>query len=417
MSKSQIKALTNSNLSPEDWLSHYIKANEITYDYKTDSICMKGEVLERQGAVSYLRLSAYNHEVLGLKSYLPDALSVWKREQAQVVLSGLRNQLQFQVSGSCLAAEWIEAVTGKQDKLDVAIFRHFIWQIKRKLYGLPVEHHLMVVLSGKSGSGKSVAVHSLLKPIVAVSACGDMTMFNDQFSKKQFTRNFVIFFDELAKSSRVNIDSLKNVVTAPVVEWRRMRSEGSGSGPQNCTFIGCSNSPLKERIHDPTSARRFWELKCTDKLNWEKINSIDYLKLWQSVDENSECPILPVLKDIELIQNNDIRSVDLIEEWLSQICEQNNFDDRSHTTYELFTMFRNWCDSNGTKNFITFQKFGRDLQSQIRNLGWNVSSKHSNRGTVWPIKLKPVTDKTGESKVSESEDDNGSLKTLSTAAS
>src|SRR5580692_9278956 len=102
MPKTQVKELTNPNLAPEDWLTHYVRANDIEYDYKTDSIRVKGEVLERQMAISYLRLSAYNHDVLGLKSYLPDALAVWKREQAQKVISELQGQLRFQEISSDL---------------------------------------------------------------------------------------------------------------------------------------------------------------------------------------------------------------------------------------------------------------------------------------------------------------------------
>jgi hypothetical protein len=46
----------------------------------------------------------------------------------------------------------------------VAMFNKFIWQVKRKIDGLPVFDHLMPVVLGSQGTGKSTLIRQLLEP-------------------------------------------------------------------------------------------------------------------------------------------------------------------------------------------------------------------------------------------------------------
>src|SRR5207302_233324 len=112
-------------------------------------------------------------------------------------------------------------VTGAEDALAVAVVMHFIWQVKRKLNGLKVDHHLMLVLHGKQRSGKTEATKALLKPIsLLIDMPGDLTILGDErqvFRQEQF---YVTFFDEMAKADKVNVDALKNRITTERVQWR-----------------------------------------------------------------------------------------------------------------------------------------------------------------------------------------------------
>ena len=64
--------------------------------------------------------------------------------------------------------------------LDIAVVKHFVWQVKRKLIGLPVDHHIMPILFGKSGGGKSVAIHKLVEPLKELTLETNMSVFQDQ---------------------------------------------------------------------------------------------------------------------------------------------------------------------------------------------------------------------------------------------
>lgn len=375
--------------APELWVESFLESNGITYDYKTDSIRQAGEIVDHGALMASLRLGSLRQDAAGIRAFLSDALLLWKRRQEAISLSRLREALRFQPPHTNWLAQWTKAATGRSSELDIAVVKHFVWQVKRKIYRLPVQHHLMPILYGKSGGGKSVAVHLLLGPLRDFSLNRDMTAFSDTFGKRQFARNFVMFFDELSKSNAVDVDTMKNVITAPTIEWRVMRSEGVCSSPQNCTFIACSNDPVAERINDPTSARRFWQLNCADQLDWESINSIDYEALWRSVDENSDCLLLPILPEIQAFQNREIRSRDLIEQWLEASCSPAPFDAVSPSTNELFDHFKKWCAWQGVTVHAGLQKFARSLDAKSKALGWTMGSKHSNRGTVWAVKTLP----------------------------
>ena len=166
-----------------------------------------------------------------------------------------------------------------------------------------------------------------------------------------------------------------------------MRSEQVFSAPQNCTFIGCSNEPVVNRIQDSTSARRFWQVDCADRLNWEAINQMAYIALWQSVDENCESPVLIYMEEITRIQHQELRSKDPIEEWLMERFEFSVTNGESPTTSWLYEDFQAWCLCSSVSLFHGKHKFSRLLQLSIKNLGWRCTSTHSNRGTVWSLKL------------------------------
>lgn len=379
--------LADADVSADVWVERYSRVHNIRYNYKTNSILEDGEPVEAGIFLAQMRLCAHSLGLMDVKKMLPDALMVWRKEKAREFLSFLREEMSFE-DGDDRVSEWVEATTGSRNKLDVAVVRHFIWQVKRKLFGLPVEHHMMVILVGQSGGGKSVAVHKLIEPLTEVVSLRDMTIFNDQFARRAFARNFIIFFDELGRCEDTDVNALKNIITAPRVDWRGMGSETTHSASQNCSFIGCSNVPVRERIKDPTSMRRFWELRCQSRLDWAKVNSIDYRALWRSVDESGPCPIVPVLQEVRSVQESALKHVDLIEDWLESNCEPSPFVPESPTTEDLYSNFADWCRAQTIWGHEGLQSFARGLARRMENLGWQASSKRSYRGTTWSLRLR-----------------------------
>lgn len=379
-------SLTAPNVRPEDWIERFTQVYGIKFNYKTNSITENGEPIEAGLLISKMRLFCYENDLGDIRKMLPDAYLVWRREQARKYIRWLREEIKFKACKIDLVAEWVKAATSERNEIDIAVMRHWIWQCKRKLYGLPVEHHMLVALYGASGAGKSVAVQKLVGPMVEVTSFRDMRIFNDQFARRAFNRSYIMFFDELGRSQDADVNSLKDVISASIIDWRGIGSETLHSAPQNSTFIGCTNLPLRERIHDSTSSRRFWELKCAQVLDWEKINSIDYLALWRSVDENSACPIIPVLKEIRARQEKEIQFKDRIQWWLNESCVPSEFGSESPTTEDLYNGFSEWCRAQSMNDFEGVQQFARGLQLRITQLGWSARSKHSNRGTIWSLK-------------------------------
>lgn len=379
---------SNTATCPKEWVIERLREHELEYDYKTDALRKDDSVVEESLAVSFLRLDARELQVEDLRSYIRDALAVYRHERSQTELKLLSAKLAYAPSQTDLVDSWVIAVCGNSSSLDIVVVKHFLWQVKRKLAGLPVEQHMMPVLFGRSGAGKSVAVSKLIEPLLLVVLQADMSIFSDQFSRRAFARNFLVFFDELRGSDNADVNAMKQIITAPVVEWRAMRSERVMSAPQNSTFIGCSNDPVHDRIKDPTSSRRFWQINCADQIDWQVINSIDYMALWRSVDENSPSPILVHLSDIRKVQEAEIRVRDIVEQWIEETCEVVSFDDSSLTTSELYDSFKEFCLWQNQKTFPQFQRFARDIKRILEVSGQGPTSKKTNRGTTWSIRIK-----------------------------
>lgn len=384
------QVLRQPDARPDDWVEAFLLLRGFTYDYKTDAVRHGDERIDHATLIAQMRVTAFRFGVTAIKAYIADAVLLWKRKQSQGFLDNVRSRLAHAPLETDLIAVWVAAATGKVSHLDVAVVRHFVWQVKRKLFGLPVEHHMMPILYGRTGGGKSVAVHKFIEPVLDVALCRDMSVFGDAFGRRQFARSYVMFFDELSKANAVDVNTLKNIISAPTVEWRQMRSESVASSPQNSTFLGCSNDPVSERINDPTSARRFWQVNAADKLDWDRINAIDYLALWRSIDERSPCLLVPYLSEIQTIQHRELRAKDIIEQWLELVCEPAPFDAISPTTNELFERFVAWCRWQGSVSHPGLQKFSRGLESRMRALGWEIGSKHTARGTAWSLRVGSV---------------------------
>lgn len=180
---------------------------------------------------------------------------------------------------------WLIGVTGSCNPIYLGVMKHFMWQVKRKMNGQDVVNHLCPILFGAQGCGKSTAVKRLLAPIA------DMTMKQqpkesvDLRNSAALNTHFVVFWDEMPQMEKVDLASLKDIVSSELVSFRPLYTNNSKKVLQNCTFIGASNFCVADNIKDNSGGRRFAEIICSDKSDRKLINTIDYVEMWQSIDE------------------------------------------------------------------------------------------------------------------------------------
>jgi hypothetical protein len=262
--------------------------------------------------------------------------------------------------------ELIEVVTGEKDHLDVAILKHFIWQTKRKMFKKEVKHHIMPVYVGGSGSGKSYHVRNhLLQPISEIVYFdGDFKKLVDSREAFNLCTNYVYLMDEMSKADHADVESIKNKITAPTIQYRRLGTNITCQGDNKATFIGTSNNPIEDIIKDPTSIRRFYQINTVADIDREKINKFNYLHMWRSIDENlDEAPfVLPLLEEIK-VKQEEFRHKSPLEHFL----KENQYSrlelpnavkiDRN----EIYNEFRNWSILNGYKYTLTKHIFCRQI--------------------------------------------------------
>jgi Virulence-associated protein E len=226
----------------------------------------------------------------------------------------------------------------------VAAISKFIWQVKRKIQDLPIYDHLMPVVLGPQGNGKSTLVRKLLLPIEELWVMTDFKQMTDNRNISLW-RNFVIFMDEMGWATKSDMDTVKNIITAPSLTRRVMQTNVTQEIAQNVTFIGAANATeLAELIRDTTGTRRFVTLTMCDQPDRAIINAIDWREVWQSVDHNADDPMLP-FQDVLRKRQETERIKTPVEDWLDHLNLGGSKPGRRFRSSDLHTIFREFEDS------------------------------------------------------------------------
>jgi hypothetical protein len=315
------------------------------------------------------------------------ALELWIADQRKLVIARLQREVAYQKgTPDREVRRWVRAVTGKEDPVDVAVVKHFIWQVKRKLHGLKVEHHLMAVIKGPQGGGKSSAIAALLAMLgELVDVLSDLSALGDERQAFRQALYFVTFCDEMAKAERVCVDSLKNRITSDVLKWRVLGLNTRAAGTNATTFIGALNGDIRDIIQDVTGMRRFYQIEAVERLDWDSINAINYAELWRSVDHLAEAPIKPVMEQLR-VRQEAIRGKDMIEEWLDERCVSGAGWTSSHVLFDAY------C-AEGAKQrrqLVGIARFGRRMKELVeaRVGGEGIGWKNSN-GKRYAVRVLP----------------------------
>jgi len=181
---------------------------------------------------------------------------------------------------------FVTAITGTADITAATVLAHWIWGVKNKLKSKIITYHIMPVIYSKvQESGKTTAIHKLTDVLKTYKYDGDLASLVDSRSFAGVASCAIGVFDEMHGAARAEIDGLKRIITANSLSARQLGTNHINDYFQGCSFIGTSNNAISEIIVD-SGMRRFFQINAQDKIDWENINSIDYIKLWQSVDEN-----------------------------------------------------------------------------------------------------------------------------------
>lgn len=289
-----------------------------------------------------------------ISTYMSNRIELDKEKIYQEIVSSV-----FQTAGTDHGEveKFLIALIGSAQEEQVSVFKHFLWQVKRKALELPVEHHIMPVIIGLPGAGKSMAMEKLVNPLRDLVHYSDLKACEDDRKGALFHDSLVIVMDEMSKCAQTDISALKRMVTSHKVTYRILGTNKFKTGTNKATLIGTSNSPIKALIKDITGNRRFYPLNALPKgeVDWATINSIDYLNMWRAVDANNPCPILPHLAAIHETQEKGRHRHD-IERWLNEMgaypCKESLIK-----SSDLFREWGSWKDLNKTyeisKSFLT----------------------------------------------------------------
>jgi hypothetical protein len=258
---------------------------------------------------------------------------------------------QFKCSQENLAPllDFILALTGKQDPADVAVLAHWLWQVKVKMLDRSPSYHLMPIFYGKQEGGKTVALNKLIGPINNFRLNINLDQMGDDRYFRAMSENYVIVFDEMQGAQRADIDALKKQVTIDYNDYRPLGTNEIYKVRQSCSFIGATNRPVSEQIVDSTGMRRFWQLNCMDKLNWDLLNSIDYIAMWQGINEaRQDGYVLDQINNIRATQEDMVAKDDL-QMYLEIRGLLGPGPFKRLSAIELYKDYKEWALDNGHK--------------------------------------------------------------------
>jgi hypothetical protein len=269
---------------------------------------------------------------------------------------------------------FIQAVTGNTEPSVVAVMAHYLWNIKRRMIGKDTSFQLMPILFGAQNGGKSIAVKRLLSPLNTLSQCLSLPAVIDPRAQMSFSKTFAVIVDEMAGAHKTDVDALKNLITATDMDIRKLHTNTVIKVKQNVNLIGTTNRPVAEIIYDPTGSRRFYEIRTLPKLDWNTINSINYLELWQGINENKDRGYYEEFQKEIVAEQQDLIGLEELQVFLDFHKVKPGIRELSAQT--LYETYRRWCETNGVNKPINSIWFGRKLSGK----GFKKPTQKSIRG-------------------------------------
>ena len=331
--------------------------------------------IEFQELQERLRLRATELALPFRDSILNDASRAWyrhaKRDRLQHILALVSHEQLDDVERqnvlhdfSLLVRKCFDDTTHSIDFI-VAVLLKYIHQVKRKMHGLEVSRHLMPILMGKTGCGKTTLVRALIEPLGEVAADTDFKQIADERVIDMWL-NFVLFVDEMGWSTKAEANLVKYIISAKTLDRRRMQQNHTDRVAQNATLIGTSNQgSVSVLFHDVTGLRRYAGLYTKNRMDWQAINAMDWLKLWQCISPDDPDPILPFVDDLANHQEEE-RAKSSVEAWLEDTdwyCAMSGLvrQRTKFTGQELYEEFRNYEERNFPRQDTNKIAFGREL--------------------------------------------------------
>lgn len=383
------------NLTTEQWVHRFIQKNNVRSSYN-QKISFNGETISSSALVRKAEIQWDNEGKKSKIGIIKSIFEEWECESRKEILNRMRRYFKYDQKRSFPIGEdpiscFTRALVGENcEKFDQhrAVLAHFVWQVKRKLFGYEVNAHLCPVLVGKQGSGKTQAIENLIRPLKSLSLDGNLAMFVKDAERFAFGTYYIIKLDEFAKGTKSDLDTMKTIMTSTDVNFRTFYTQKMAVMPNVSTYIAASNKSVAEVFNDQTGNRRFYEIPCLDKLDWKEIgglteeDGIDYTSLWRSIDEEMPSPITPFIQEINKYQEG-FRAKTIVEEWL----ESENLVPHSSDQVEIISLktlhrdFMSWMKDQNCHFMYTNQRLGRELSKYLEQ-------RKRNSGSHYVVKIK-----------------------------
>lgn len=404
--------MTRSHIDLQD--NYHVRLKELYKDYLYEA---KGKakddprIIANQMKTSIIE-AARRYGTSFVVADLEAAIADVKAEQQVAAADNAIAQLKFDPSVVTTGNEQLEAylqilLYRPATAAEKAVIKQFLWLIKRHLINKPASHHIMPVIVGAQGSGKTETIKKLIQgsglPDDLILAT-NFSYLEDERNTPALSKHYIVFLDEMAKASRSDVNNLKRLITESVLTYRPMRTNEERKLKNNVTLIGASNQSIMELIKDYTGMRRYYELIVADvsaftlaekNERWKKLSEIDFKSIWRSIDEEaSMCnEFVDMYEQINAVQTEQLAAsnmflefcdsaeltpykegkrgnhamIDVLKDYKEFLQEHGSYADGGIDTKGLARKFRDAKFETGYSNgkFVVFVQSGKKKSNKI----------------------------------------------------
>lgn len=262
--------------------------------------------------LSYANIKAQELGLSGVykRELIKDGWELLSKHYIACCITYLQNKIKYNPDANqTLANNFIKYI---YDYLQIAedydifemLFKHWMWSLKRRIFGKKVVWHIWINFCGAQGIGKSELITRMLSFMTDFVTDADIGAIQDVSREiRKFTDYFIIFFDELKQGANKDntelqvsdavVDMIKGIMTQEVFTVRILGTQSQNKFTNTFVPISCANKHLYDIIYDGEAMRRWFEFRCQrDKppSSYEELNKVLTLfpKVLSTIDENNE---------------------------------------------------------------------------------------------------------------------------------
>lgn len=400
------KQLGSAPISPREYARAYAEREAIRITYK-GAITVPGR--SSASILDFARGARLRAAELGLaysRDAINDAVEDYYCEVRDTALDTIKAKMEVRqgfdwiaMAKTCFDTRTIGA------EFAAAVIKSFIWQVRRKLHGLPIPSPLMPVIQGLQEKGKSYFVKKLIEPYEELVSSSDFSAITDD-RNIDLWRSFIIVLDEMSKCAKSDVEAIKHVVTAEYLERRPMRTNSSVTIRQLASFIGTTNPSLAEIMKDETGNRRFVEVRWNPDYVIGGVDRFDYSAAWGSVHQSDADPMAEFKELLKAVQA-DSRNHGPVEGWLMSLDDSDWTNISEHVEGGMIKsddLYRNYLAHRDTvtggfepmHERRTMTAFAHELNRVTQNNPEYGFAKHrTSKANGWRLTNQPVLTRVG----------------------
>lgn len=179
---------------------------------------------------------------------------------------------------------------------------HWMWQVKRRLFGLEVENHLVIGFINEGldengqGSGKTTFSANICKPFAHplheqhLYANTDLDTLSDKKAWSDILGRLIAFLDDISPESKQEVATLKSIFTCNGTKAARGCYEKGLTSTKVLlsAMFTCNSENFGDVIKDVTGNRRYLPIHVLS-FKGKISKDFDFLPFWQMIDHTWDC--------------------------------------------------------------------------------------------------------------------------------